>query len=153
MKKRKNGQKNLLLIAGGVGINPILSMLRKFDKIGFQGAFFRNFINRKVTYLILFSIQKRLLSIFLTKSSFQLFFKILNFHQILKDIYPRTTMAGKASHYCIRGVTGTMFCIKTSRFCAWKVCHNSTLKYFCQINNHLETWPILVAFLLGVPSF
>jgi ferredoxin-NADP reductase len=32
LKRRKNEQKNLLLIAGGVGINPILSMLRKFDK-------------------------------------------------------------------------------------------------------------------------
>lgn len=61
-------------------------------------------------------------------------------------------MAGKASHCCIQGVTGTMFCTKTSRFCAWKVCHNSTLKYFCQINNHSGTWPILAAFLSGAPS-
>ena len=48
LKPRKKNQKRLVLVAGGVGINPILSMVRQLasnddgwerDRIGFRGLF------------------------------------------------------------------------------------------------------------------
>ncbi|CBY37752.1 unnamed protein product [Oikopleura dioica] len=80
LKRRKNEQKNLLLIAGGVGINPILSMLRHLsvDDDGWEsitliysGRHWDDVLYKDESLLCLESLPQLKIKIHLTNQDFQ----------------------------------------------------------------------------------